>query len=202
MEYALYYDYETVGDVLLVVIEPTITPNRTIKKGDVVSLYKNDQLIGINIFNISKIIKIKAKGLIPLINEDILSVINHVLENAGVERLPLNKESGFRVAKIVEIEEHPDSEHLHICKVDVGNEECLQIVCGARNAREGLVCVCATPYTFMPNGQMIVPGKLLGIDSYGMLCSGRELNLEGYEGKRGLLELDDKYKVGTDFWSY
>lgn len=202
MKYALYYDYETIGDVLLVVIKPTVIPTKEVKINDVVALYNKDELIGINIFNISKVIKIKAKGLIPLINEDILNVINHILENANLEKLPIQIESGFRVAKIVEIDEHPDSEHLHICMVDIGDKEPLQIVCGASNARKDLVCVCATPFTFMPNGQQIIPNKLLGIQSNGMLCSGRELNLEGYEGKRGLLELSDEYKVGTDFWKY
>lgn len=202
MKYALYYDYETIGDVLLVVIKPTVIPTKEVKINDVVALYNKDELIGINIFNISKVIKIKAKGLIPLINEDILNVINHILENANLEKLPIQIESGFRVAKIVDIDEHPDSEHLHICMVDIGDKEPLQIVCGASNARKDLVCVCATPFTFMPNGLQIVPNKLLGIQSNGMLCSGRELNLEGYEGKRGLLELSDEYKVGTDFWKY
>lgn len=202
MKYALYYDYETIGDVLLVVIKPTIIPTKEVKINDVVALYNKDELIGINIFNISKVIKIKAKGLIPLINEDILNVINHILENAHLDKLPIQTESGFRVAKIVDIDEHPDSEHLHICMVDIGDKEPLQIVCGASNARKDLVCVCATPFTFMPNGQQIIPNKLLGIQSNGMLCSGRELNLEGYEGKRGLLELSDEYKVGTDFWKY
>lgn len=202
MKYALYYDYETIGDVLLVVIKPTVIPTKEVKINDVVALYNKDELIGINIINISKVIKIKAKGLIPLINEDILNVINHILENANLEKLPIQIESGFRVAKIVDIDEHPDSEHLHICMVDIGDKEPLQIVCGASNARKDLVCVCATPFTFMPNGQQIIPNKLLGIQSNGMLCSGRELNLEGYEGKRGLLELSDEYKVGTDFWKY
>lgn len=202
-KYAFYYDYESIGDVLLIVINSSSEiPNKAIKKDDVTILYKNDELIGINIFNISKVLKIKAKGFIPLVNEKILDVINHIIENAGLEKLPLQKESGFRVAKIIEIEDHPDSDHLHICTVDVGDKEPLQIVCGAFNARKDLICVCAMPYTFMPNGAQIIPDKLIGIDSYGMLCSGRELNLEGYEGKRGLLELNNDYKVGTDFWTY
>lgn len=200
--YALYYDYESIGDVLLIVFDSNTIPN-VIKRGnDVVSLYKDDKLIGINIFNISKIMKIKAKGYIPLVSERVLEVINTILKNSNVAELPAQKDSGFKVAKIVDIEEHPDSEHLHICTVDIGEKEPLQIVCGAFNARKDLICVCATPYTFMPNGQSIIPNKLLGIDSYGMLCSGRELNLEGYEGKRGLLELDESYAIGSDFWSY
>ena len=200
--YALYYDYESIGDVLLIVFDSNTIPNVIKRDNDVVSLYKDDKLIGINIFNISKIMKIKAKGYIPLVSDRVLEVINTILKNSNVAELPAQKESGFRVAKIIDIEEHPDSEHLHICTVDIGEKETLQIVCGAFNARKDLICVCATPYTFMPNGQSIIPNKLLGIDSYGMLCSGRELNLEGYEGKRGLLELDESYAIGSDFWSY
>lgn len=200
--YALYYDYESIGDVLLIVFDSNTIPNVIKRDNDVVSLYKDDKLIGINIFNISKIMKIKAKGYIPLVSDRVLEVINTILKNSNVAELPAQKDSGFKVAKIVDIEEHPDSEHLHICTVDIGEKEPLQIVCGAFNARKDLICVCATPYTFMPNGQSIIPNKLLGIDSYGMLCSGRELNLEGYEGKRGLLELDDSYAIGSDFWSY
>lgn len=200
--YALYYDYESIGDVLLIVFDSNTIPNVIKRDNDVVSLYKDDKLIGINIFNISKIMKIKAKGYIPLVSDRVLEVINTILKNSNVAELPAQKESGFRVAKIVDIEEHPDSEHLHICTVDIGEKEPLQIVCGAFNAKKDLICVCATPYTFMPNGQSIIPNKLLGIDSYGMLCSGRELNLEGYEGKRGLLELDESYAIGSDFWSY
>lgn len=200
--YALYYDYESIGDVLLIVFDSNTIPNVIKRDNDVVSLYKDDKLIGINIFNISKIMKIKAKGYIPLVSDRVLEVINTILKNSNVAELPTQKDSGFRVAKIVDIEEHPDSEHLHICTVDIGEKEPLQIVCGAFNARKDLICVCATPYTFMPNGQSIIPNKLLGIDSYGMLCSGRELNLEGYEGKKGLLELDESYTLGSDFWSY
>lgn len=200
--YALYYDYESIGDVLLIVFDSNTIPNVIKRDNDVVSLYKDDKLIGINIFNISKIMKIKAKGYIPLVSDRVLEVINTILKNSNVPELPDQKDSGFKVAKIVDIEEHPDSEHLHICTVDIGEKEPLQIVCGAFNARKDLICVCATPYTFMPNGQSIIPNKLLGIDSYGMLCSGRELNLEGYEGKRGLLELDESYTIGSDFWSY
>ena len=168
--YGLFYNYKTLGDVLLIVFKPTENPDEVIKMDDVVVLKKNNEVIGINIFNISKIMKIKANGFIPLVEDD--------------------------------IEEHPESDHLHICKVDVGHSDYLEIVCGAFNARKDLKCVCALPYTFMPSGRQIIPGKLLGIDSYGMLCSGRELALEGYENKRGLLELDDTYVVGSDFFSY
>lgn len=200
--YGLFYNYKTLGDVLLIVFKPTENPDEVIKMDDVVVLKNNNEIIGINIFNISKIMKIKANGFISLVEDKVLNVINHILENHKVKPLEKLDNSGFKVAQIVDIEEHPESDHLHICKVDVGHSDYLEIVCGAFNARKDLKCVCALPYTFMPSGRQIIPGKLLGIDSYGMLCSGRELALEGYENKRGLLELDDTYTVGSDFFSY
>lgn len=201
MEYGCYYNYKTIGDVLLIEFKVNEYPTKVVKKDDVVALYNNnDELVGINIFNISNVVKIKADGFIHHLNKEVLDVINSILKNAGIKELNYQEGSGFKVAKIIDIEEHPDSEHLHICKVDVGEKEPLQIVCGAFNARLDLKCVCALPYTFMPDGKEIIPGKLLKVDSYGMLCSGRELGLPGYEKIHGLLELDDTYEVGKDFF--
>lgn len=200
--YGVFYNYKTIGDVLLIIFDQRENPDEVIKQDDVVVIKKNKKIIGINIFNISKIMKIKANGFIPLLDDKVLDVINHILENHNLPMLEKQKNSGFVVAKITNIEEHPDSDHLHICNVDVGEVKELQIVCGAFNAKKDLICVCALPYAFMPSGKQIIPGKLLGIDSNGMLCSGRELSLDGYENKRGLLELDDTYKIGSDFFAY
>lgn len=200
--YGVFYNYKTIGDVLLIIFDQRENPDEVIKQDDVVVIKKNKKIIGINIFNISKIMKIKANGFIPLLDDKVLDVINHILENHNLPILEKQKNSGFVVAKITNIEEHPDSDHLHICNVDVGEDNELQIVCGAFNAKKDLICVCALPYAFMPSGKQIIPGKLLGIDSNGMLCSGRELSLDGYENKRGLLELDDTYKIGSDFFAY
>ncbi len=200
--YGVFYNYKTIGDVLLIIFDQRENPDEVIKQDDVVVIKKNKKIIGINIFNISKIMKIKANGFIPLLDDKVLDVINHILENHNLPILEKQKNSGFVVAKITNIEEHPDSDHLHICNVDVGEDKELQIVCGAFNAKKDLICVCALPYAFMPSGKQIIPGKLLGIDSNGMLCSGRELSLDGYENKRGLLELDDTYKIGSDFFAY
>ena len=200
MKYGMYYNYKTVGDVLMISYLPNEIPNKVISSNNVTSLYKDNDLVGINIFDISKVMKIKATGLITNLNINVLNVINSILKNNNVKELEEQKESGFKVGKILTLEEHPDSEHLHILTVDINTDKPLDIVCGAYNAKVGLKVVVATLYTFMPNGQQILPSKLLGVDSNGMLCSGRELNLEGYEGKRGLLELDDSYNIGDDFF--
>ncbi len=105
-------------------------------------------------------------------------------------------------ARIAKIEPHLDSDHLQICQMDVGRGELVQIVTGAQNIKEGDLVPAALDNSDLPNGMHIKAGKLRGVDSFGMLCSGEELCLteEDYEGAsvHGILILRDEYPVGTD----
>lgn len=198
-DYAIFYNYHTIGDVLLIISDLETKPNRVIKKGDVTSLYLDDKLIGINIFNISNVLKIKSNGLIVLPLKKMIDVINNILINANVETLEYKKESGFKVGKVLTCEEHPDSDHMHVLTVDIGSEV-LDIVCGAPNVKEGQKVVVATLGATMFDGKKIVPSSLRGIKSNGMLCSPRELHLEGAPNVRGILVLDDDAIIGEDFF--
>ena len=108
--------------------------------------------------------------------------------------------SGLTIGKIIECEMHPDSDHLHICKVDVGNEV-LQIVCGAPNARVGIKVIVALVGAVLPDGT-IKKGKLRGVESCGMLCSVEELGLEHKflksEDIEGIAELGEDAVIGED----
>lgn len=103
------------------------------------------------------------------------------------------------VARIVEAERHPEADRLQVCKVDAGQAELLQIVCGAPNARPGLVAPLA-----MVGAQVgelkIKPAKLRGVESNGMLCSAKELGLDN--DASGLLELPDDAPVGQTLVEY
>jgi len=103
------------------------------------------------------------------------------------------------VARIVEAVRHPEADRLQVCKVDAGQGELLQIVCGAPNARPGLVAPLA-----MVGAQIgelaIKPAKLRGIESNGMLCSAKELGLD--TDASGLLELPDDAPVGQTLVEY
>lgn len=105
------------------------------------------------------------------------------------------------VGEVVECEMHPDSDHLHVCKVNVG-EEVLQIVCGAPNVREGLKVIVALPGAVLPGDFKIKKGNIRGVESNGMLCSIAELGLESKflkpEDKEGIHELPAEAKVGED----
>lgn len=99
------------------------------------------------------------------------------------------------VGKILTCEAHPQSDHLHLLTVDVGQAEPLHIVCGAPNARAGLTVAVATVGTVMPDGMKIVPAKLRGYESFGMCCSYAELGYK--DDNEGIIELPSKTKVGT-----
>ncbi|MBQ2274537.1 MAG: phenylalanine--tRNA ligase subunit beta [Clostridia bacterium] len=105
------------------------------------------------------------------------------------------------VGKIEKITPHPDSDHLQICMVNVG-DEVQQIVTGAQNVFEGAYVPAALHDSYLPDGTHIKKGKLRGVPSVGMLCSGGELNLKDcdYKGAEvdGIMIMDDRYPAGTD----
>ncbi len=106
------------------------------------------------------------------------------------------------VAKILKITPHENSDHLQICSMDTGADEPVQIVTGAQNISEGDYVPAALNDSYLPDGTHIVSGKLRGVESHGMLCSGGELGLTNsdYEGAEvnGILILKGEHKTGTD----
>ncbi|SFF38047.1 phenylalanyl-tRNA synthetase beta subunit [Fontimonas thermophila] len=107
---------------------------------------------------------------------------------------------GVVVGRIVSAEKHPQADRLQVCRVDVGTGEPLQIVCGAPNARPGLHAPCALVGARLPGGMEITQARLRGVDSFGMLCSAKELALS--DKSEGLLELDATAKPGQPITDY
>ena len=109
--------------------------------------------------------------------------------------------SNLVIGEIIECKAHPDSDHLHVCKVNVG-KEILQIVCGAPNARAGIKVIVALPGAELPNDITIKKGNIRGVESNGMMCSIAELGLDNKfltkEDKEGICELGKDAIVGED----
>jgi phenylalanyl-tRNA synthetase beta chain len=102
----------------------------------------------------------------------------------------------FVVAQIVTAEKHPNADKLRLCMVDAGSGENLQVVCGAPNARAGIKVVLARPGTVIPvSGEALKTGTIRGVESRGMLCSGRELLLSGESD--GIIELPADAVIGA-----
>lgn len=105
------------------------------------------------------------------------------------------------IGEVKTCEMHPDSDHLHVCTVDVGNE-ILDIVCGAPNVRTGLKVIVALPGAELPGGFTIKKGVIRGVESNGMLCSMAELGLDNKflteADKKGIHELPEDAPIGED----
>ena len=108
--------------------------------------------------------------------------------------------TNLTVGHVLECEDHPDSDHLHVCKVDIGSEV-LNIVCGAPNVRKGLKVIVALAGAKLPGGE-IKRGVIRGVESNGMLCSKAELGIDSKflddKDKDGIHELDNDVEVGSD----
>lgn len=122
------------------------------------------------------------------------------LEVEGVED-PAEKLAGFRVAHVLTAARHPDADKLQVLTVDTGDGNPLQVVCGAPNARAGMKGVLGLPGAVVPaNGMVLRKSAIRGVESNGMMCSTRELELG--DDHDGIIELPDDAPVGVSFADY
>ncbi len=122
----------------------------------------------------------------------------------NIESITSHHINNLVIGQIKSVEMHPDSDHMHICMVDIGNKV-LQIVCGASNVREGLKVIVATEGAILPGNFEIKKSKLRGVDSYGMICALYELGLEEKNEEthaKGIYELDSDAPLGEDPLAY
>ena len=108
------------------------------------------------------------------------------------------KLASFKIAKVIAAEQHPNADRLKVLKVDTGEGEPLQIVCGAPNARAGLVGVLGRPGDYVPGLDVTLSvGKIRDVESFGMMCSERELELS--EEHDGIIDLPEDAPVGEAY---
>ncbi|MGL5977595.1 MAG: YtpR family tRNA-binding protein [Erysipelotrichaceae bacterium] len=162
--------------------------------GRVVALFDDQQaLVGYNLLHATPLPKNGYQDM----SDALLTTLNAMLQEAGVAALEHDATPYLVVGHVDTCEPHPDSTHMHVCKVNVGNKQ-VQIVCGAANVAEGQRVVIALEQAVLPNGTLILGGKLRGVQSDGMLCSAYELGLI-QEKKKGILVLDERAEIGTPF---
>ena len=122
----------------------------------------------------------------------------------NVEKVTTNNIDNLVIGEVVESVMHPDSDHLHICKVNIG-KEIIQIVCGANNVRKGIKVIVALPGSILPGDFEIKKGKIRGEESNGMICALFELGLEEKNEEnysKGICELDDNAPIGENAFTY
>ena len=195
------YNKEHVGDVLMVILQEKKELKRSVeRKGKVARIFADEtgQTLAWNIFEVSSLVDIAGNGQVFLIDEQVATLNAELAKEGFVDKLENTAYPVFVVGQIEEMQAHPDSDHLNICQVNVGDKR-VQIVAGAPNAAVGLKTIVALPGAMMPSGRLIFPGKLRGEDSYGMMCSPRELALPNAPQVRGIIELGDEAQVGEAF---
>lgn len=133
--------------------------------------------------------------------EAIAAKLNAIgLEVEGIDD-PAQRLAGFRIARVLTAERHPNADKLQVLTVDTGSGAPLQVVCGAPNARAGLVGVLGLPGAVVPaNGMELKVAAVRGVESNGMMCSTRELELG--EDHEGIIELPEDAPVGAPFAQY
>jgi len=195
------YNKEHVGDVLLVQLttEEVVTPSVE-RIGDVALIKEKTtgEVKGFNLFNASKYVELNVNGNVE-VTEELVQKIQSALNKNNVEvTINVDLSPKFVVGYVEEKEKHPNADKLSVCKVNVG-DEVLQIVCGAPNVEAGQKVVVAKIGAVMPSGMVIKPSQLRGVDSYGMICSARELAIPNAPQEKGILVLEEDAEIGSAF---
>ena len=192
-----------VGDVLMLITANDKGEKVNFeRKGKVARVFieETGATVAWNIFEAKSLLgNLSGDGQVNLSSDDIETLNKELGKSGFSDVLVHDAQPKFVVAEFVEMEDHPDSDHLHICKVNFCFADPVQIVCGAPNAALGLKTVAALPGAMMPNGSLIFPGALRGVQSYGMLCSARELELPNAPEVRGIIELSSDLSAGKAF---
>ena len=142
-----------------------------------------------------------VKDYIDISDQDLNELARKITESGiNIEKVISNHIDNLTIGEVLECENHPDSDHLHVCLVDIGSKT-TQIVCGAPNVRKGLKVIVALPGAVLPGDFEIKVSKIRGVESNGMICALYELGLEEKTDEayaRGIEELNSDAKVGSD----
>lgn len=146
-----------------------------------------------------------VKDYVDIESEDLKELAVKITKaGINVEKVITNHIDHLVIGEVLECVDHPNSDHLHICKVNVGNEV-TQIVCGASNVRAGIKVIVALPGAILPGNFEIKKGNIRGEESNGMICALFELGLEEKTEEnynKGIHELDSNAPVGEDPLKY
>lgn len=191
---------QNIGDVLLLTQGDIPSEHLLVEShGDITLMIDKhlDEVIGINIFHISKDFELPSNGVQHL-TQDQWQVIQNKLDQAGIN-LNIDGDSSekFVVGYVSECQPHEDSDHLSITQVQISDSTHLQIVCGASNIAQGQFVIVAKEGAVMPSGTIIWDGELRGVESHGMICSTRELGLTHLSDEPGIWVLPDGFQAGT-----
>lgn len=195
--YRFFHNPDNVGDVLFLVIEPETIPNRVEEHDGATLLYHDERLIGANFFGLPSELNLTEKGMIVNIPENVLFNVNQRLEKVGIPPLEKADSSGYIVAKVTKLEEHPLDERCNIVTLDLGGHE-LTTVSRYANLREGLLIVVAIDGCIKFDGTAFHKKIVRNIPIECEVCSPFDLRLSE-EGKAAFEAVG--LEAGNDFFA-
>lgn len=197
----VFYNKQYVGDVLLVQLATEAIVKTVVERTGDIAILKEAQtgeIKAFNLFNASNYVKTEAQGNVEVTPELVEQIEAAIEKNGAAISLDVDFSPKFVVGYVETKEKHPNADKLSICSVNIG-EQTLQIVCGAPNVEAGQKVVVAKIGAVMPSGMLIKEGNLRGVDSFGMLCSARELAIPNAPSEKGILVLPADAEVGSAF---
>ena len=189
-DYALYYSYKRLGDVVICVFNNEKKATRSETRGRVIINYSNDEIVGYNIKDIKDIVKIKNEGMIYFPSKALIDVLNTILSTANVEPLEYKDNSGYFIGQVIEKDE------LYLT-IDCGGST-YNCVINDNTVNVNDKVVIAKVGTYLSNGEVVkesvIDNKIINTH----VCTGVELGLLDVND---VLILEEDAKVGKDFFS-
>lgn len=193
----LFYCRPTAKDVLYLVIDPEKTPDEVVKKGDTVGLFYQKELIGVNFLSFSRLVKIKAEGMIANPPEPLLQIVKNELQKASFPIPDFSSPSGFAVAEIQNLEEHPLDERKQIVTLKCQGKT-LTTSSRYSNLHLGSKIVVLLDGTIRFDGTRFHSSVIRNIPQDCEIASPHDLGLSE-EGKSAYIE--EEKEVGSDFFA-
>ena len=198
--YRLFYNHSALKDVLVILINPEANAASHKTYGDVVCIYdENNSLIGINILHIGEVMKIKANGVMFVPDERLIGVVNHILTKEGLEPLPPVTDSGYRVAKVIEVKNHPTSKESLTLKLECG-DKAYETTSTLKGIEVGSIIVIALDGTILHDGSVYHKATIKNVKNDVKVMNAPELHIEGKEDEVFLLNEEPSFVPGEDFF--
>ncbi|MCF0113632.1 MAG: hypothetical protein HUJ60_06645 [Bacilli bacterium] len=195
--YRFFYQPETAKDVLYLVIDPLVTPDKVVENDNLVLLYREGALVGANLFCPKAIFPELKAGMIPLPCAEFLKQFNILLTESGAPALPSPENSGYLVAGITNLEEHPLDEKQSIVTLSLGAKSLITTTRYA-NLEIGARVVIAVDGCIKFDGQQVKATVIRNINKDAEICSPFDLRI-GDESKKAYIETIKQ--PGEDFFA-
>jgi len=179
--YRLFYNEKVTGDILYAVLNSEEKPSRIEKKGNVAAIYQGDELIGINFFEASKLARLPSAGILYAPKDELIDALNKAIAAVGLAPLAYTRNSGFHVAKIFALEEHPLDEKAQIVTLGLGEKK-MTTVSWYANLAVGDFVVVALDGTILRDGSVFHQFVSRNIPNEVSLMDAKELGLPESQG--------------------